>query len=93
MDPETNRVRLIQPVIEVLEENWETFEVYQRCQHTFAGMAGLPIGFSASEVASAMAALRVPRRRQREVLDGVQLMGRVQARVLSERRPKTEGKK
>lgn len=68
------------------------FEVYQRCQHTYAGMAGLPIGFSALEVDAAMRALRVPRHRQREVMDGVQLMGRVQSKAIADRQPKPESK-
>jgi hypothetical protein len=64
--------------IEVLACNWQTVEVYQRCQMTLVGGAhgARCMGIAAREVHTAVTLMRVARPAWPDVLDGVQLMGR-----------------
>lgn len=68
----------------MLDANWRTVQVYMRCQLTWAGM-GTCIGLSASEAMAVMHAARVPPRERMEMLDGLQLMGRIQAGLINDR--------
>lgn len=86
--PVTGRMILDEIEVPVLSDNWETVQVFQNCQMTFAGM-GQPIGISALEATCAMHALGVPRSRRAEVLSGVRYMGEVAAQAISERTKET----
>lgn len=70
--------------VEVLACNWETVDVFLRCQQTIAsGMSACFLGISCSEVRAALELGEVPRRRWRRISAGVQQMGRIAASVLN----------
>lgn len=72
----------------MLEENWDTVQVFQRCaQHYLVGMAGYAaLGFSATEIASGCRLYRLPPRRWPDVSAQVLHMGRIAAGVMNERK-------
>lgn len=69
--------------IEVLAENESAVQVYLRCQQTMlAGMSGAVIlGVSASEAMASARMLRVPVREWPDVIDGVQLLASLVAKI------------
>lgn len=71
--------------IEVLACNWTTVEIYQRCQLTMhVAMHGVVCGgIAATEILAAIRLARVARKEWDVVAAGVQLMGRVAARVIN----------
>ena len=73
--------------IEVLECNWTAVQTYLRCQLTVvSGMAGVVIcGVSASEVMASARMLRVPVREWPEVIDAVQLLAGMVAKIENEK--------
>ncbi len=68
---------------EVLECNWWPVQVYLRCQQTMlAGMAGaVLLGVSAVEVRAVCSLMRVPRSAWPDVLDGVQAVAGMVAKI------------
>ncbi len=73
--------------LEVLEENWDTVQVFQLCQQTWCvSMAGaIAIGFCAREVESACRVARIPARKLTATAIDVREMGRVAAEALNSR--------
>jgi hypothetical protein len=68
--------------IEVLEGNWQTVSVFQRCKLDLVG-GGMGIwwhGVAATEVLAVCRMLRVPRVEWGDVLDGVQVMAAIVAK-------------
>lgn len=70
----------------MLEDNWETVQVFMRCEPTLVigATAALWRGAPAPEIESVMNILRVPRARRVEVFDGVKQMGIAWANVKNE---------
>jgi energy-converting hydrogenase Eha subunit G len=69
--------------IEVLDDNASAVQVYLRCQQTMlAGMSGAVIlGVSASEAMASARMLRVPVREWPDVIDGVQQLASLVAKI------------
>ena len=76
----------------MLEDNAETVDVFLSCQLSFVGMAGTCLGLSATEADAALRLHRIPGTRRRDVLEGLQLMGRTQAAEYRKQTPQTPSK-
>jgi hypothetical protein len=73
-------------VIEVLQENLRTAEVFLRCQPQIAlGMGVFWQGVTAREIESACHLMHVPYEEEPDVLDGVQHMAQVVAAHMNEK--------
>lgn len=75
--------------IEVLEENWDSVQVFTRCRQDYAaGMTGaFALGLNAREVEAACRLAGVARDRWPEVSDHVMQMGGIAAAELNKRKP------
>jgi hypothetical protein len=74
------------PAVEVLEANWETVQVFTRCEPTLVigATAARFMGIAAAEVQAVMAVLGIPRARRLGVFDAVKQMGVVWSQVKNE---------
>lgn len=72
---------------EVLECNWWPVQVYLRCQQTMlSGMAGVAfLGVSASEAMASARMIRAPVREWPDVIDGVQALAGMVAKIENEK--------
>lgn len=72
-------------LFEVLPENWQAVETFQRCsrQWRYAGMGG-PTGIDVQAIAAVIAMYQLPPAEQLERLDQVQLIERGALSVMNE---------
>lgn len=72
--------------VEVLAANWETVQVFTRCDPSLVvgATAARFVGIAAAEVESVMRVVGVPRCRRLAVFDGVKHMGVVWSKVKNE---------
>lgn len=75
------------PELEVWNDCWISVDVFRRCKQTVAvGFGGAAyLGITATEIVAVCNAFRILRKHRAGVLEDVQFMGDVAARVLSER--------
>lgn len=69
--------------VRVLACNWQSVEIFRRCQQTVAGMSGVCTGFAAQEVRAALELLGISRRRWPSLFDDVLYMGSVAANEIN----------